>query len=185
MALTCWLCLLLPLEGRSSSSSPEPLEVVEWVDLTRYVGKWYEIAKYPNRFQRRCISGTTATYSLRGDGGLDVLNQCFRDMEHQRLVRATGRAWVVDEETQARLRVRFFWPFSGAYWVIDLDEDYQYVVVGEPRRRYLWILSRSPQLDSQVYEEILQRLPEKGYDPSLLELTPQWEAEKPETQLTE
>ena len=144
-----------------------PLGVVPYVDLQRYTGTWYEIASYPVSFQKGC-TGTKATYTLRGDGDMDVLNQCYKQGFHGELTSAKGRAWVVDRTTNAKLKVRFFWPFWGSYWITDLDKEYDYVVVGHPSRKYLWVLSRSPQMDDILYDEILGRISRQGYDTSKL-----------------
>jgi apolipoprotein D and lipocalin family protein len=136
---------------------------VSSVDLTRYAGTWYEIAHYPHRFQKGCVA-TTATYTLRSDGDVDVLNECRLNTLDGERSSAKGKAKVVDSMTNAKLKVTFFWPFYGDYWIIDLDEHYTYAVVGHPSRDYLWILSRSPRMDDSVYEQILQRLRKQSYD---------------------
>lgn len=147
-----------------------PLQTVPSVDLNRYMGEWHEIASFPQRFQKGCVA-SKATYILRKDGDLNILNQC-RDKTLEGKVRtAKGKAWVVDSKSQAKLRVRFFWPFSGAYWIIDLGANYEYAVVGHPDRNYLWILSRTPQMDPAVYEGILDRLKKQHYDISQLKKT--------------
>jgi apolipoprotein D and lipocalin family protein len=138
------------------------LEVVPSVDLTRYAGKWYEIARLPNRFQRDCAGNTTATYTLRPDGKITVLNEC-RTADGRRKS-ATGTARVADPRgPNAKLKVTFFWPFSGKYWIIDLDPEYRWAVVGEPRRDYLWILSREPRLDAALYQQIVERAKQRGF----------------------
>ena len=145
-----------------------PLQTVERVELPRYLGTWYEIASYPQRFQAGCTA-TTANYSLRDDGQIAVRNRCRKGGLDGKLDEAEGRARVVDEVTNAKLEVSFFGPFWGDYWIIDLDEEsYRYAVVGHPGRDYLWILSREPQLDPAVYEGILERLREQHYDTSRL-----------------
>jgi apolipoprotein D and lipocalin family protein len=145
-----------------------PLETVERVELSRYLGTWYEIASYPQRFQAGCTA-TTATYTLRDDGQISVLNRCRKGGLDGELDEAKGRARVVDEVTNAKLEVSFFRPFWGDYWIIDLDEEgYQYAVVGHPGRDYLWILSRKPQLDPATYDAILERLTEQRYDTTRL-----------------
>jgi apolipoprotein D and lipocalin family protein len=152
----------------------QPLSVTEKVDLERYAGKWYEIARYPNSFERGCV-GVTANYEPRDDGRIDVLNVCRESTLDgpKRLIRGTAR--VVDSTTNAKLKVTFFWPFEGDYWILDLDEDYTYAVVGEPRREFLWILSRTPQMDEATYEDILDWLPDAGYDPDRLYIVPQFD----------
>jgi apolipoprotein D and lipocalin family protein len=144
-----------------------PLDVVDRVDLDRYVGRWYEIARYPNSFERDCV-GVTADYSLRDDGRIDVINTCFESTLDgpERVIEGSAR--VADPTTNAKLRVTFFWPFEGDYWIIGLDEDYEYAVVGEPSRSFLWILSRTPQMDDETYAGIVESLPAFGYDPDQL-----------------
>jgi apolipoprotein D and lipocalin family protein len=154
----------------SRAGDEQPLQVVDSVDLDRYLGRWYEIAGYPAWFQKNC-TGVTADYTLRDDGVIQVVNSCRKGSLQGKLKRAKGRAKVVDTTTNAKLKVSFFGPFWGPYWIIDLDADYRWVVVGEPKRKYLWILSRTPQIDRAEFEEILSRLPAKGYDPGKLEHT--------------
>ena len=151
-------------------SGNAPLEVVERVDLNRYAGRWYEVASYPAPFQKDC-TGTVADYEVRNDGKVKVTNACYDHSLDGPVRQVTGTARVVDPESNAKLKVSFFWPFEGDYWIIDLDEEYTWAVVGEPKRRYLWILSRQPSLNEVIYEAILSRLPDKGYDPSLLQKT--------------
>ncbi len=155
----------LPVIAAAAPGGPRtrPLETVSHVDLARYAGTWYEIASYPQRFQKGC-TGTTATYTLRADGSVEVLNRCTRDSLNGRITVARGRARVVDRTSNAKLKVSFFWPFWGDYWIIDLGRDYEYAVVGHPSRKYLWILSRTPAMAPEVYEGILGRLREQGYD---------------------
>jgi len=150
----------------------KPLETVNFVDLNRYVGQWYEIARYPHRFQEGCV-GSKATYSLRDDGRISVLNECYDKSFAGKLRSANGKARVVDKETNARLKVSFFWPFTGDYWIIDLGKDYEYAVVGHPNRKYLWILSRTPDMDEDVYQAILARLQKQEYDTAKLIRTAQ------------
>jgi apolipoprotein D and lipocalin family protein len=143
------------------------LESVPKVDLSRYTGRWFEIARYPNRFERKCDSNATATYSLRSDGKISVVNSCMT--REGKLTQSNGWAKVVDQKTGSKLKVTFFWPFSGDYWIIDLSPNYEYAVVGEPSRKYLWILSRTAKMDEKLYAEIAARLAAKGYDASKLE----------------
>jgi apolipoprotein D and lipocalin family protein len=140
-----------------------PLQTVAYVDLKRYVGTWYEIAAFPQRFQRGC-TGSTATYTLRPDGEIDVVNRCrLGSLVGEEKV-AKGRARVVDRTTNAKLKVSFFRPFWGDYWIVDLGADYDYAVVGHPGRDYLWILGRNPTMDAAVYDGILARLRAQGYE---------------------
>ena len=154
------------------SAQQKPLQTVSHVDIERYMGKWYEIAKYPNRFQKNCVAAT-ANYRLMEDGNVEVINTCRKDSVDGELKDITGKAWVVDKETNAKLKVQFFWPFSGAYWIIELDKDYQYVVVGHPKRKFLWILARTPKIDDSLYKTLMQKIKVQGYDLSKIEKTPQ------------
>ena len=149
-----------------------PLQVVPHVDLVRYLGTWYEIARFPFRLQEGCVA-TQATYTSQEHGKIGVLNQCRKHRLDGELSTAKGRAWVVDQETNARLKVRFFWPFSGDYWIIDLGKNYDYAVVSQPSRKYLWILSRTPQMEETLYVQILERLRQQHFDVSRLIKTPQ------------
>lgn len=141
-------------------SNDEPLQTVQYVELDKYLGKWYEIAAFPQRFQRGC-SNTSAEYSLKPDGSIAVKNSCIKEGE---LSVADGEARVVDKKTNAKLTVQFQWPFKGKYWIIGLAHDYSYAVVGHPNRKYLWILGRKPQMDSQTYNYLLALVANKGFD---------------------
>jgi len=150
--------------GGCHARHPGPeLPVVARVDLQRYMGKWYEIARYPHRFQEGCFA-STATYALRQDGTVDVLNECRQGSPDGPPKSARGTAKVVDATTNAKLKVTFFWPFYGDYWVIDLGPEYEYAVVGHPSREYLWILSRTPEMDEATYRGIIERVRRLGYD---------------------
>jgi apolipoprotein D and lipocalin family protein len=156
--------------GPMARAETEPLEVVSHVDLQRYLGTWYEIATIPQRFQKGCV-GVTAHYTLRPDDAIDVTNVCRKESLDGKVRSVRGRAWVVDKATNAKLKVRFFWPFAGDYWIIELDPDYRWAVVGHPGRHYYWILSRTPQMDPAIYEELLRRAAAKGYDTSRIKKT--------------
>jgi apolipoprotein D and lipocalin family protein len=147
----------------NAASSEAPMQVVPSVDLSRYAGKWYEIARLPNRFQRACAGDTTASYTLRPDGKITVVNQCRKSDGNMKSARGTARL-ASAKEPNTKLKVSFFWPFYGNYWIIDLDPEYRWAVVGEPGRKYLWILSREPKLDEALYEQILDRAKKQGYD---------------------
>lgn len=140
-----------------------PLQTVTTVDLGRYVGRWYEIASFPQRFQKGCTA-TTADYEVREDGEIDVVNRCRKGSLEGPESSAVGRARVTDKTTNAKLEVSFFWPFWGDYWIIQLAPDYSYAVVGAPGRDYLWILSRTPKMTDSVYGEIVVRLKAQGYE---------------------
>ena len=149
-----------------------PLETVAHVDLDRYLGTWYEIANFPQSFQKGCTA-TTANYALRDDGEIGVVNACHKDSVDGPEKVARGRARVVDKSTNAKLEVSFFRPFWGDYWVIDLGADYEYAVVGHPSRDYLWILSRTPTMAPDVYDAIVARLAGMGYETGRLVRTVQ------------
>ena len=151
------------------------LKTVEHVDVKRYMGTWYEIAKFPQRFQKGLV-GVTATYSPLPNGKVRVINSGYKEDFNGKLKTAKGKAWVVDTATNAKLKVSFFWPFSGNYWILELGKDYEYAVIGEESHNYLWILSRTPRMDKAVYNELLKRVQEKGFDISKLETTPQKDA---------
>ena len=163
------------------SAEPEnktELKVVENVDLSRYLGRWYEIALIPVWFQKGCAGGTTAEYSLFKDGVVNVVNRCCS--EDGKVKEAKGRAWVVDNKNPAKLKVSFvslfgLWLFKGDYWIIDLDPDYMYAVVGHPGRDLGWILSRTPTLSEEVLQGIAERLTANGYDFSRFKMTNQTE----------
>jgi apolipoprotein D and lipocalin family protein len=167
------LCGSLALAG-----APSP-EVVPSVDLNRYAGKWHEIARLPNRFQRDCAGEVTATYSLRPDGKITVLNQCRA--ADGRSKSATGTARIANAKgPSSKLKVTFFWPFSGDYWIIGLDPDYRWALVGGPGHKYLWVLSRDPHMDDTVYARIVDLARSQGYDVSRLLKAPQPDAAQTE-----
>jgi apolipoprotein D and lipocalin family protein len=166
--LLMMVCALLP---QLMLAEPAPLKAVDHVDFARYLGKWYEIARYPNRFEKNCASDVTAEYTRRNDGKITVTNACRKADGKGK--ESKGTAKVVDAKSNAKLKVTFFWPFSGEYWMIDLDPDYKYAVVGEPDRKYLWVLSRTSELAPGVYERILAKVRELGYEPAKLLKTPQ------------
>jgi apolipoprotein D and lipocalin family protein len=149
----------------SSASSQKVPSVVSEVDLKKYQGLWYEIARLPNYFERKlkCIS---ATYTLRDDGKITVLNQGRYISDPQEKSSITGVAWVPDSKSPAKLKVRFFWPFSGDYWIMYLDKEYRFVLVGDPDLKYLWILSRDKLMDEKTYTMLLQKAIDQGYDVS-------------------
>ena len=146
------------------------VKVVPSVDLARYMGRWYEIAHLPAWFQRDCVGDTTANYRLSADGKVAVLNQCRTRKGRMKSVRGVARV-ASKEGPNSKLKVRFFGPFEGDYWIIDLDPEYQWAVVGDPGCKYLWILSREPRLDSATYQQVVERAKSQGYDVSRLLVT--------------
>ncbi len=169
MQLVLIAALLNPLCGCGSllEAVLPPLDTVSNVDLNHYTGKWYEIARYPNWFQSSCAS-STAEYTANADGSIGVFNTCLAaDGSVNSTIQGTAR--VVDTSTNAKLKVTFPGiPFEGNYWIIQLGEDYEYAVVGEPTRSTLFILSRTPILDQGTLDAILAELPDQGYDPERL-----------------
>jgi lipocalin len=141
------------------------LPTVEVVDLTKYSGTWYEIARLPNSFEKglECI---TATYTLKGNGKIEVLNKGFYIKDKTKFSKAKGTAWIPDANYQGRLKVSFFWPFAGDYYIIALDENYNYALVGSPTRNYLWILSRTKVLDKVIIDDLLNIAKQNGFDTS-------------------
>ena len=160
----------LTLAALTARATPAPLPTVPSVDLARYAGAWYEIALLPNRFQKQCVADTQARYQLDGDR-VAVLNRCR--LADGRVDDIKGRAKVVDGSGNAKLRVSFFWPFYGDYWVLALDADYRHVLVGAPSRQYAWVLSRTPQLDEATLQTLLDRAAELGFDKAAFQRTPQ------------
>lgn len=175
-------CLILALSWTALMATAQmpigPLQTIPTLDLQRYSGQWFEVAKFPNRFQKQCTANTVAQYTPQSDGTVQVVNQC--QLADGRTERATGSARQIGGRDSPRLQVRFapawlsFMPMVwGDYWVIDLDSDYQLAAVSEPARNYLWILSRQPQVESARYAALLQRLAAQGLDISRLETTAQ------------
>lgn len=179
LGLALTLALLAPLGAAAQTATPSaPLKTIERLDVARYMGTWYEIAKYPNRFQRQCVADTQALYRPRGDGQLDVVNRCRQ--ANGEMTEAVGRARQVGAADSPQLEVRFapawlsWLPMVwGNYWVIDLDPAYQLVAVSEPSREYLWVLSRTPTVDAAAYQALLGRLQAQGFELSKLERSAQ------------
>lgn len=169
-----WLLAALLITGliimaTTRKELPE-LKTVPRVDLNKYAGKWYEIASFPQRFQKGCHC-TTAEYTLSEKGYVIVENRCNKDSVNGKESYIKGKAFVEEGTGNAKLKVQFFWPFRGKYWIIDLANDYSYAVVGHPNREYLWILSRTPEMNTETYKQILLRLSENGFDVNRLQVT--------------
>ncbi|NJD24891.1 MAG: lipocalin family protein [Betaproteobacteria bacterium] len=164
------LLLLLAFSAGAAAEMPPPVTPVAGVDLARYAGRWFEIAAFPMFFQRNCLGDTTAEYTLRPDGEVTVDNRCRTESGTDR---AIGRAWAVADSGNARLKVSFFWPFRSDYWIIGLDAEYRWAVVGHPDRKYLWILSRTPQLPEAEVSRALAAASAQGYDLARLVYTRQ------------
>ena len=154
------------------------LSAIPSLNVPRYMGTWYEVAKYPNRFQKNCASNTSAVYEAQPNGGVRVTNRCTE--VDGKVKEAAGEARQIGNATSPKLEVRFapawlsFLPFVwGDYWVIDLDADYQLAAVSEPSREFLWILSRTPTPNSEAYNQLLERLAKKGFDLKRIEVSKQ------------
>ncbi len=150
-----------------------PLKLVESLDVQRYLGRWYEIARFTKGFEKG-ITGATAEYSLRPDGRIQVLNSGFRGSLEGPYTQARGVAWVPDKKRPAALKVSFFWPFAGDYLVFGLDQEgYTWALVGSDSRDYLWFLARTPTVTDELYQQMRQLAEDQGYDLSGLDKVPQ------------
>ena len=176
------LTVILILSGTTTlagAEQPKALAVVPSVDLSRYTGKWYEIARLPNRFQKNCAGDVTAVYSLLADNQMKVVNGCRQ--KNGQTDQAEGQARLANKRgPNSILEVRFApawlsWMSAvwGDYWIIDLADDYSYSVVGTPDRKYLWVLARTPNLDEAIYQRILQQTAAQGFAVAQLVQTPQ------------
>jgi apolipoprotein D and lipocalin family protein len=167
---------LLALLMVAASLQSDQVRTVDAVDLDRYLGDWFEIARFPNRFQRSCTGDVRATYSRRSDGRIDVVNRCRAT--DGRIIEAQGVARVVDVRTSAKLKVRFapavlsFLPFVwGDYWIVGLADDYSWAVVGSPDRAYLWILARTSTLETARLDAARAAARANGFDTDRLAMT--------------
>jgi len=149
-------CLNQPVYRQSTT----PLQTVSSIDLNRYLGKWYEIYRLPNWFEDADCMTVTAEYSLRADDGVSVLNTCHKQSKK---VEAKGIAKVVENSNNSKLRVSFFRPFYGDYWILDLANDYSWVLIGEPAGKYFWILARDKKLSPELEESLLVKAEKLGY----------------------
>lgn len=147
-----------------------PMPTVDRVDVERYLGKWYEIAVIPNRFQAMCVADTRAEYR-KDDGAIKVINRCRK--QDGKIETAEGIAKLVDGSNNAKLKVSFFRPFYGNYWILDLDPNYQWVLVGEPSRKYGWVLSRNMKLEPEQWQQAMKTAEKLGYKASDFKQSPQ------------
>jgi apolipoprotein D and lipocalin family protein len=156
------------------TANGQSLQTVAQVDLEKYLGRWFDIASYPARFQKDCRC-TTADYDMSPDSNyIRVINRCVKFKKGKsRISEARGKAFIVEGSGNARLKVQFFWPFHGDYYIIGLAMDYSWAVVGHPGRKYLWILSRESYMTTDSYNQALQVAREKGYDLKHIQRTPQ------------
>lgn len=165
------IVILLSMLTSCGGEIAKPLPVVSKVDINRYAGKWFEVAKLPNRFEKglKCM---TATYTLKANGKIEVVNG-GRKIATNEATSIKGVAWIPNKAVTGKLKVRFFWPFSGKYWILALDEQYQWALVGDDSRKYLWILSRTPELDKSIVDKLLKQAADQGFDTSKVEFTQQ------------
>jgi apolipoprotein D and lipocalin family protein len=178
LLLVFLVCAAAVSGQQNESKATAALATVPSVDLKRYSGKWFEIARYANRFQKQCVGNTTATYSIKTDGKIEVINECLK--KNGEVESAKCEAKIVDKNTNAKLEVRFApaaLSFLSAvwddYWILELDDNYQYAVVGDPKRKYFWILSRAPEMNDATYQNILRRAEQLGFNPAKVIKTPQ------------
>jgi apolipoprotein D and lipocalin family protein len=168
----------LTVPAQKKTTANVELKTVPKVDLKKYSGKWFEIARYPNKFQKQCVGNTTATYTTKTNGKIEVVNQCLK--KDGLIDDAKGEARIFDKTTNAKLEVRFAPKFLsfisavwGDYWIIYLDDEYQNVAIGDPKREYFWILSRQSKMDDATYQSILQKAETLGFNPGKVVKTPQ------------
>ena len=185
-----WLAALLVMttlpataQTTAAPTALPPVHTIATLDVSRYMGTWYEIAKFPNRFQMQCVANTRAQYLAQSNGTVQVLNSCLT--AEGRTIDALGLAKQVGHVTSPKLQVRFapawlsWLPLVwGDYWVIDLDADYQLVAVSDATREYLWVLSRTPQVDAKAYGALMERLKAQHFEVHKLEPTPQRSIER-------
>ena len=158
-----YFLILLTMISFLSCKPTQNLSTVEKVDINKYAGQWYEIARLPNSFEKG-LNCVTATYTLKKNEKIEVLNKGYSIKDSGKFNTAKGTAWVPNSEYPGRLKVSFFWPFSGNYYIISLDEEYNYALVGDPSRKYLWILARTKNLDDTIYSELLEIAKFNGFD---------------------
>lgn len=156
----------------NSNSQMIDQTTVKVLDLNRYLGTWYEIARFPHSFEKNMV-GVTATYSMRKDGKIEVLNQGYKNSLDGEPSKAVGKAKIPNPMEPGKLKVSFFWIFYADYFVLELDEDYQYAMIGSSSDKYFWILSRTAKMDESTYEMLLEKARKRGYNLEKLEKVPQ------------
>ena len=166
------LSILLSFSCCKTNSQMIDKTTVKELDLNQYLGTWYEIARFPHSFEKNLV-GVTATYSLRDDGKIRVLNQGYKNTLDGELSVAEGKAKIPDKSQPGKLKVSFFWIFYGDYNVLELEENYRYAMIGSSTDKYFWILSRTPQMDATTYEILLEKARKRGYNLAKLEKVPQ------------
>jgi apolipoprotein D and lipocalin family protein len=163
-AATLWL--------RRTTKEHDPLPTAPLVDLNQYMGEWYEVARLPVSYEKNCV-GTKAIYTMQPDGSVEVLNSCYKGSLDGPRKTAKGRATLADPQSKSKLKVSFFWPFQGDYWILEVGNGYEYAMVGEPSRKNLWILSRTPQMELQQLHNLVGKARRLGFDTSKLIYTDQ------------
>ncbi|MDP8201422.1 MAG: lipocalin family protein [Candidatus Tenebribacter burtonii] len=158
--LLALILLTIPCYGKNSKIDKT---VVNEFDISKYLGTWYEISRYNHKFERGLV-GVTATYSLREDGKIKVVNRDYEETLDGKMSEAIGKAKIPNPNIPAKLKVSFFLFFYADYFVLELDENYQWAVIGSKSDKYLWILSRTSQMDKTLYDELLNKLIVRGYD---------------------
>jgi lipocalin len=148
------------------------MSVIQELDINNYLGTWYEIARFPNKFEKDLV-GVTATYSLNDDGKIKVINKGYQKTLNGTPSEAIGKAKIPDPNQPGKLKVSFFWIFYADYFILELDNNYLYALIGSSSSKYLWILCRTPQMESSVYEMLLEKAKKRGYDLTKLERVPQ------------
>lgn len=161
--ITYLFAILLLLSSCKGSDTMIDKTVVKELEIDKYIGTWYEIARYDHSFERGLV-GVTATYSLREDGKIKVVNSGYQNTLNGKKSEAIGKAKIPNPDFPSKLKVSFFWFFYGDYFVLELDKNYQWAVIGSSSDKYLWILSRTPQMDKILYDELLNKLIKRGYD---------------------
>lgn len=169
--LVCSLCVFL-FSCQTNHAGMIDKTTVKELDLKRYLGTWYEIARFPHSFEKGLV-GVTANYSMRPDGKIRVINQGYLGSLDGELSRAEGKAKIPNPKEPARLKVAFFWIFYAEYNVLELGENYDYALIGSSSENYLWILSRSPQMDEKLYQSLVEKARMRGYSVEKLERVPQ------------
>jgi len=171
--VSCLAMVLIMASCGLSDEEIETMNIEQNVDLQRYAGKWYEIARFPHSFEKNLV-GVTATYTIRPDGKINVLNEGFKNTLDGKYKKATATAKVPDPGNPGRMKVFFFWPFGADYLILELDkENYQYALVGSSSDNFLWILSRNPQMDDSTYKMLVKKAEDRGYQVNRLEKVPQ------------
>jgi lipocalin len=151
-----------------SCGENETLETVDQLDLEKYQGTWFELARLPNSFEKG-LTCVTANYTIKDNGKVEVINRGHKESDPSKIKESKGTAWVPNPDEPGQLKVRFFWPFAGDYYVIKLGPDYKYALVGSPSREYLWILCRNRRLDGPTINELLELAAARGFDVEQLE----------------